>query len=99
MALGSRPDFSSHALTQWNAKYGTDSKIPTKTLSVDAVNDEPLVLLQWVEVHGIESVPSPDHLESASHEVGAEDAEHDVVLCQEHRMDVDWLNTRIGHCR
>lgn len=94
MALGSRPDFSSHALTQWNAKYGTDSKIPTKTLSVDAVNDEPLVLLQWVKVHGIESVPSPDHLESASREVGAEDAEQ---RCS--RMDVDWLNTRIGYCR
>jgi hypothetical protein len=80
MALGSRPDFSSHALTQWNAKYGTDSKILTKTLSVDAVNDKPLVL-QWVEVYGIESVPSPGHLESASREVGVEDAEHDVVLC------------------
>lgn len=36
------------------------------------------------------------HLESASREVGVEDAEHDVVLCQEHGMDLGWLNTRIG---
>jgi len=66
---------------------------PYETFAVSAIDHKPLVGPIGEELQGIENIPGPEHFDAAFGEVGVEDAQEDIVLCEHEGVQIsaqDW---------